>query len=176
MGTPIDTYNKIITTVNSVTSDYSFDVDPENLIVIDTSNNRIGIDTVNPQRSIHISGGHLDNTKGIISPYIHLISGEFLNEQTYGGNFKGSIIPDISFHNINDNTEKFYKTNSSGHVIETTGYNLGLETHRWNEIWCVSGDFKHVNVGPDSLYMEGEKIITKNSSSLSQLILKCNKK
>jgi hypothetical protein len=48
-------YNKIITTVNSVTSDYTFVPDQDNLIVIDTSNNRIGINTVNPEHSIDIS-------------------------------------------------------------------------------------------------------------------------
>ena len=165
MGTPIDTYNKIITTVNSVTSDYTFEVDPENLIVIDTSNNRIGIDTVNPQRSIHISGGQLDNTKGIISPYIHLISGEFSIERTYGGNFKGSIIPDISFENIGPSNEKFYRTTQKNVTTEISGYTLGSETHRWAEIWCVSGDFKHGNFGPDSIYMEGKKIIGKNFSN-----------
>ncbi len=73
MSNPIDNYNKIVTTVNSVTSDYTFDVDANNLIVIDTSNNRIGINTVYPQRSIHISGG--DVSSGIITPYLQMISG-----------------------------------------------------------------------------------------------------
>ena len=50
-------YNKIITTVNSITPDYTFIPDSNNVIVIDTSNNRIGINTVNPEASIHVSGG-----------------------------------------------------------------------------------------------------------------------
>lgn len=73
MSNPIDNYNKIVTTVNSVTSDYSFEADANNLIVIDTSNNRIGINTVYPQCSIHISGG--DVSAGIITPYLQMISG-----------------------------------------------------------------------------------------------------
>ena len=73
MSNPIDNYNKIVTTVNSVTSDYTFEADANNLIVIDTSNNRIGINTVHPQRSIHISGG--DVSSGIITPYLQMISG-----------------------------------------------------------------------------------------------------
>ena len=73
MSNPIDNYNKIVTTVNSVTSDYTFEADANNLIVIDTSNNRIGINTVHPQRSIHISGG--DISSGIITPYLQMISG-----------------------------------------------------------------------------------------------------
>ena len=82
MSNPIDNYNKIVTTVNSVTSDYTFDVDANNLIVIDTSNNRIGINTVYPQRSIHISGD--DVSAGIITPYLQMIS---------GGNVEGDFIP-----------------------------------------------------------------------------------
>tara|TARA_B110001450_G_scaffold171517_1_gene159954 strand:+ start:16252 stop:17133 length:882 start_codon:yes stop_codon:yes gene_type:complete len=50
-------YNKIITTFNSVTSDYTFIPDQNNLICIDTSNNRIGINTVNPKEAIDVSGG-----------------------------------------------------------------------------------------------------------------------
>ena len=55
-----DQYNKILTTVNSVTSNYSFTPDLSNVIVIDTSNNRIGINTVNPQYSIDVCGGLSD--------------------------------------------------------------------------------------------------------------------
>ena len=36
-------YNKIISTINSVSRDYTYSPDPNNLICIDTSNNRIGI-------------------------------------------------------------------------------------------------------------------------------------
>lgn len=50
-------YNKIISTINSVSSNYSYTPDPNNLICIDSSNNRIGINTLNPDHSIDISGG-----------------------------------------------------------------------------------------------------------------------
>jgi len=50
-------YNKIISTINSVTSNYSYTPDPNNLICIDSSNNRIGINTLNPDYAIDISGG-----------------------------------------------------------------------------------------------------------------------
>jgi hypothetical protein len=52
-----DNYNKIITTLNSVSSNYTFIPDQDNVIVIDTSENRIGINTVNPDHAIHVSGG-----------------------------------------------------------------------------------------------------------------------
>ena len=54
-----DQYNKILTTVNSVTSNYSFTPDLSNVIVIDTSNNRIGINTANPEFSIDICNGRI---------------------------------------------------------------------------------------------------------------------
>lgn len=52
-------YNKIISTINSVSSSYSYVPDPNNLICIDSSNNRIGINTLNPVHSIDISGGKI---------------------------------------------------------------------------------------------------------------------
>ena len=52
-------YNKIISTINSVSRDYTYSPDPNNLICIDTSNNRIGINTLYPQESLHISGGDI---------------------------------------------------------------------------------------------------------------------
>jgi len=52
-------YNKIISTINSVTSNYSYTPDPNNLICIDSSNNRIGINTLNPLYAIDISGGNI---------------------------------------------------------------------------------------------------------------------
>ena len=50
-------YDKIITTVNSVTEDYSFLPNQNECIVIDTSNNRIGINNLNPEHSLDISYG-----------------------------------------------------------------------------------------------------------------------
>ena len=52
-------YNKIISTINSVSSTYSYTPDPNNLICIDSSNNRIGINTLNPLEAIDISGGKI---------------------------------------------------------------------------------------------------------------------
>lgn len=152
MSNPIDNYNKIVTTVNSVTSDYTFDVDANNLIVIDTSNNRIGINTVYPQRSIHISGDKVDNN-GLITPYIHLISGENLTEPTYGGNFRGSIIPDVSFVK----GQGFYDSKNENY--DFSGYRLGDASHPWNQIWCVSGTIESLNIGRNTLFMNGKPII-----------------
>jgi hypothetical protein len=56
---PPSNYNKIISTINSVSSSYTYTPDPNNLICIDSSNNRIGINTLNPIHSIDISGGNV---------------------------------------------------------------------------------------------------------------------
>lgn len=52
-------YNKIISTINSVSSNYTYTPDANNLICIDSSNNRIGINTLNPAEAIDISGGNI---------------------------------------------------------------------------------------------------------------------
>ena len=60
-------YNKIISTINSVSSNYTYVPDPNNLICIDSSNNRIGINTLNPDYSIDVSGGNIRATDFILS-------------------------------------------------------------------------------------------------------------
>jgi hypothetical protein len=60
-------YNKIISTINSVSSNYTYVPDPNNLICIDSSNNRIGINTLNPDYAIDISGGNIRATDFILS-------------------------------------------------------------------------------------------------------------
>ena len=59
-------YNKIVTTVNSITPDYQFIPDLNNTIVIDTSENRIGINTITPDESIHVSGGTIKTKDSIV--------------------------------------------------------------------------------------------------------------
>jgi len=59
-------YNKIITTVNSITPDYQFIPDLNNTIVIDTSENRIGINTITPDENIHVSGGTIKTQNLIV--------------------------------------------------------------------------------------------------------------
>ena len=67
-------YNKIITTANSITPDYDFLPNEFETIVIDTSFARIGINTYNPDESIHISGGTIK------SKYAHFYGDISINE------------------------------------------------------------------------------------------------
>ena len=55
-------YNKILSTINSASQDYTYSPPSNNLICIDTSNNRIGINTLDPLCSLHISGGDIRAT------------------------------------------------------------------------------------------------------------------
>jgi hypothetical protein len=68
-------YNKIISTINSVTQDYTYTPDPNNLICIDTSNNRIGINTIDPSCALHISGGDIQ---------VNNIYSNIISAQNYG--------------------------------------------------------------------------------------------
>ena len=49
-------YNKIVSTVTSVTQDYQYFSPQDSCIVIDTSNNNIGINNINPTAHIDIAG------------------------------------------------------------------------------------------------------------------------
>ena len=81
-------YNKIISTINSVSSSYSYVPDPNNLICIDSSNNRIGINTLNPMYSIEASGGTIKADKIYFSTdtYLYLNTDGSLCIHTQSGN------------------------------------------------------------------------------------------
>ena len=82
-------YNKIISTINSVSRDYTYSPDPNNLICIDTSNNRIGINTLNPQESLHISGGSIRISGDI---RVNNIYANVISATVYGSTVSGSSI------------------------------------------------------------------------------------
>lgn len=56
-------YKKIITTINSITPNLELTPIDNDVIVIDTSNNRIGINTLTPEEAIHVSGGTIKTQK-----------------------------------------------------------------------------------------------------------------
>ena len=56
----------IISTVSCISSDESYLPDVNNIICLDTSNNRIGINTIKPDYSIDLSNNNLDTSSGII--------------------------------------------------------------------------------------------------------------
>ena len=87
--------NKILTTVNSITPDYQFVPDLNSVIVIDTSDNRIGINTIAPDVQIHVSGGTIKTENLIVLGDISV------------NNITSSLIPKT------DNTHSLGDTNNT---------------------------------------------------------------
>ena len=85
MSNNID-YDKILNTVNSITSDYTFIPEPDNNICIDTSNYRIGINTVNPTESIDVSGGGIKSNTIIFTE--DLIYYDIVNDISFSIKYK----------------------------------------------------------------------------------------
>lgn len=103
-------YSKIITTVNSVTQNISIIPDQENVIVIDTSANRLGINTINPQHSIDVR----DNSD--MSGIIH---GDHIKTSTV----MSDLTPDIDIcYNLGSQTNRWNRIDAS--YLEVTGINI----------------------------------------------------
>tara|TARA_B110000261_G_scaffold152512_1_gene182135 strand:- start:1201 stop:1821 length:621 start_codon:yes stop_codon:yes gene_type:complete len=91
-----DNYNKIITTLNSVSSNYTFIPDQDNVIVIDTSNNRIGINTVNPEHAIDVCGGTI-KTKDLIIDNVGTLPSIKRRNQMINVEFGGVDVPSTTW-------------------------------------------------------------------------------
>ena len=128
-----NTYNKIISTVNSVTTNYQFIPDASNIITIDTSNNRIGIGTLNPEKSLHIKG---DNNSGIITTNLEISSNPY---NINSGFVKSNLIP----YNFGYSNPDF--TEPSSNNIENT-FTLGNPSNPWHSIYCLSGTIYPINI------------------------------
>jgi hypothetical protein len=131
-------YNKIISTINSVSSSYSYSPDPANLICIDSSNNRIGINTLNPTESIDISGGNVRAKDYIfMEPINNSISlKELLNSKASINN--PSFTGIISASNID----------VSGNIIplRDTSSNLGSSLKRWSNAYIRDISASNIDV------------------------------
>jgi hypothetical protein len=120
-------YNKIISTINSVSSSYSYSPDPANLICIDSSNNRIGINTLNPTESIDISGGNVRAKDFIVLGNIIPLLDVSSNLGSSLKRWSNAYIRDISVTNID----------VSGNIIPLldVSSNLGSSLKRWSNIF-----------------------------------------
>ncbi len=93
--------NKIISTVNSISSDSTVIPDINNCVTIDTSNNRLGINTLNPNCAIDVSNNiHLieenyDDVSGNTRISSLELEGYLLRLEPIPGNI---ILNDISNH------------------------------------------------------------------------------
>ena len=174
-------YNKIITTVNSITPDYQFIPDLNNTIVIDTSENRIGINTITPDENIHVSGGTIKTQDLIVLGDLSI------------NNLASSLIPpdDLS-HNIGSidyRWNELFVGSGSIYMDKTRIIRMGDYTrHGANDISALifdnSGkhldisDIRHVNIQGDvsfnsSIDISDQLIIHGDASFNSNLDL-CN--
>jgi len=80
-------YNKIVSTVTSVTQDYQYFSSQDSCIVIDTSNNNIGINNINPTAHIDISGLRHDDAGKILKingqSYFEYVDGDYIIKEKF---------------------------------------------------------------------------------------------
>ena len=105
----ISNSNRVVATVNALVNDVVLE-DQENVVVIDTSNTRIGVKTANPQYEIDVSG----TINSTIVQYNSI-------EQTSDQRLKHDII-DISngLEIINQLNPKFYKKTKNLNAIDNS--------------------------------------------------------
>jgi len=103
-------YSKIVTTVNSVTQNLSIIPDQHNVIVIDTSENRLGINTINPQHCIDVRD---------IPDICGIIYGDHIKTNTV----MSDLTPDIDIcYNIGSQSNRWNRIDAS--YLEVTGINI----------------------------------------------------
>jgi len=129
-------YNKILSTVNTVSTNYSFIPIQNNVIVIDTSTNRIGINTVNPNYSIDVCYGTIQTQNLYVLGDISLNNG--LLSRTNNPSF--NILLDTSYQTpFNINPFPF------GSIVKNTAnyYNIGnyYNTSSYKFIAPINGTY-----------------------------------
>lgn len=120
--------NKIISTVNSISSDSTVIPDINNCVTIDTSNNRLGINTLNPKCAIDVSNDiyilekdnpiNYDDVSGNTKISSLELEGYLLRLKPIPGNI---ILNDISNHLLGCVFAR-KQQNSSNHLIHNLYY------------------------------------------------------
>ncbi len=111
-------YNKIVSTINSASRDYTYSPDPNDLICIDTSNNRIGINTLDPTYSLHINSGNI-LVKDICCDYIIAKNYNYINLGSFNDFLEDSIsVSSANANNVNSSIVNVSNTldNSNGRI------------------------------------------------------------
>ena len=143
-------YNKITSTIDSITRDFTYSPDSNNLICIDTSNSRIGINTLDPLYSLHISGGDIFNTSLTVREISNVSLKFIINDiSTKLDNLLTGLInrnptpePPVDF-----NSRSFSSNNGSGYIRwGPNPYNIGNKTITGYIITYDSVDYM---LGPD---------------------------
>ena len=141
--------NKLIANIKQTTNVESNFNNTTNVVCIDTSNNRIGINTRLPQYSIDISG--IDSSlNGLNSQYIHVSNTAYINEVS-GISIKSQ---DLSINNIADISLLLFNTISGDFIYSSEKIDASLlvvqsistELFEVPTIDCISGIFQDISV------------------------------
>ena len=145
-------YNKIISTINSVSSSYSYSPDPANLICIDSSNNRIGINTLNPAEAIDISGGNIRANDFIVLGNIIPLLDISSNLGSSLKRWSNIFVNDLSVNRINGQAytggSAINLSSISGNIIPLldVSYNLGSSLNRWSNAYIRDISVTNIDV------------------------------
>ena len=141
--------NKLIANIKQTTNVESNFNNTTNVVCIDTCNNRIGINTRQPQYSIDISG--IDSSlNGLNSQYIHVSNTAYINEVS-GISIKSQ---DLSINNIADISLLLFNTISGDFIYSSEKIDASLlvvqsistELFEVPTIDCISGIFQDISV------------------------------
>jgi len=141
--------NKLIANIKQTTNVESNFNNTTNVVCIDTCNNRIGINTRQPQYSIDISG--IDSSlNGLNSQYIHVSNTAYINEVS-GISIKSQ---DLSINNIADISLLLFNTVSGDFIYSSEKIDASLlvvqsistELFEVPTINCISGIFQDISV------------------------------
>jgi len=158
---PLGTYS--ITGNLQVTDDLTVD---GGTLFVDASTNRVGFGTLTPSQVVHIVGNAYVDGDLTVTGNASLSSSSVwtkdgsTNEVTYtAANVGiGTNNPDSTLH-VNGTTKLVGDVTMQGHIIPSAAntYDLG----------SAAKTFRHVYVGPGSLYVNGKQVITDDSDTIT---------
>ena len=135
-------------------------------LFVDSSTNRVGFGTLNPSQAVHIVGNtYIDGDITVsgnssISSSTEWTKDGTTNELTYtAANVGiGTNNPDNPLH-VNGTSKFVGDMTMTGHIVPSADntYDLGSATNT----------FRHVYVGPGSLYVNGKQVITDDSNTIT---------
>ncbi|SVB64649.1 uncharacterized protein METZ01_LOCUS217503, partial [marine metagenome] len=135
-------------------------------LFVDSSTNRVGFGTVTPSQVVHIVGNtYLDGDLTVTGSTSLSSSSVWTKDGTTNEIYYttanvgiGTNNPDSSLH-VNGTSKFVGNMSMTGHIIPTAAntYDLGSATNT----------FRHVYVGPGSLYVNGKQVITDDSNTIT---------
>jgi hypothetical protein len=164
---PLGTYS--ITGNLQVTDDLTVD---GGTLFVDASTNRVGFGTLTPSQAVHVVGNtYVDGdltvtgTASISSSSLWTKDGA-TNEITYttANVGIGTSNPDSTLHV--EGTSKFIGNMTLTGDVSLTGHIVPAADNTY-DLGSASNTFRHIYVGPGSLYVNGKQVITDDSNTIT---------